>query len=270
MKLIKGETRAETWVKACRHLLDDATDACEYNLILEVSDPTRSSSEVFDVGEKLDEFLLAHRAQPNITVADTIFPSTEYINGGIEAVYAYPETVYPHIQAHPGNNKGTYALRLTHREVPKGKPIKPLRLLIEKLKRQTKLQGPKRAAYELDAHLDPMSLALYDPEEDRNNVIGGQCLSHVSLKLGPNRELYLTALYRLQYFVQKAYGNLLGLAHLQACIAREVGLEVGPLVCHATLAELEEGKGKSGQTRWNLDDVAVLLRRCEEVLSVDA
>jgi thymidylate synthase len=268
MILISGNTRAEAWLKACNHL--HQAGGTEYNVIMEVKDPTRTTQEVVQIGDELDAFLDAHRAQPNITVADTIFPSSEYVSGGLEGVYAYPDTIYPNISTHPGNNWGTYALRLTRRHAPDGNTVEPLKLLIEKLKRQLKLSGPKRAAYELDAHLEPMSLALYDPTNDHKNVIGGQCLSHISLKLGPNRELYMTALYRLQYFVQKAFGNLLGLAHLQACIAREVGIPVGPLVCHATLAVLEEGDGKSGQRKWKLRDVKSMLARCDEALSVEA
>ncbi|MEK2605865.1 hypothetical protein [Burkholderia arboris] len=148
--------------------------------------------------------------------------------------------------------------------------MNPLELAMKKLKesldaaRRAK-NGPQRAIYELDMALEPLELKFYDVEQDYDNPRGGQCLSHVSLKLGPEHELYLTALYRYQYFVQRALGNFKGLARLQACIAREIGVPVGPLVCHATLATLEEGAGEGEQTRWGRRALDALVKDCEAI-----
>ena len=85
-----------------------------------------------------------------------------------------------------------------------------------------------------------------------------------ALSWAPSTSFYLTAVYRYQFFIQKALGNFKGLARLQACIAREIGVpKVGPLVCHATLATLEEGTNEGGQTRWGrraLEDLGEGLR----------
>jgi hypothetical protein len=74
-------------------------------------------------------------------------------------------------------------------------------------------------------------------------------------------------MYRYQFFVQKALGNFKGLARLQACVARECGIEVGPLVCHATLATLEEGTGEGGQTRWGRRALELLVTDCEAIMA---
>ncbi|CAN7596561.1 hypothetical protein [Variovorax paradoxus] len=87
------------------------------------------------------------------------------------------------------------------------------------------------------------------------------------LRASSRHELYLTAVYRYQFFIQKALGNFKGLARLQACIAREVGIPVGPLVCHATLAILEEGTGEGGQTRWGRRALESVVTDCEAILS---
>ena len=50
----------------------------------------------------------------------------------------------------------------------------------------------------------------------------------------------MTALYRNQQYIERAYGNFLGLARLQAFIAREIDLNIGALVCHATHAEIDD------------------------------
>jgi hypothetical protein len=120
--------------------------------------------------------------------------------------------------------------------------------------------------YELDLGLEALELKLYSAEDDHNVPRAGQCLSHISLKLGPDRELYLTAVYRYQYFVQKALGNLLGLARLQGAIARELGIPVGPLVCHATMAILEDHQLENS-TPWNRAEVRNLLNTCKGSLA---
>jgi hypothetical protein len=143
-----------------------------------------------------------------------------------------------------------------------GKSFNPLETAIEKLRGQLDRSGPQRAIYELDLTVEALELKFYESELDHGNPRGGQCLSHISLKLGENRELYLTALYRYQFFIQKALGNFKGLARLQACIARELGIPIGPLVCHATLAILEDNALGAPWKRADVDD---LLQECEQL-----
>lgn len=65
------------------------------------------------------------------------------------------------------------------------------------------------------------------------------------------------ALYRSHWYVQRALGNLFGLAHLQHFVAQETGLELGPLVCISSVAQLEVQSGK-----WGKDAVKDLISRC--------
>jgi hypothetical protein len=84
-------------------------------------------------------------------------------------------------------------------------------------------------------------LRVRDPMVDKR-IIGFPCLSHVSVTLHEGR-INLTAMYRSQHFLSKAYGNYVGLADLQAFIAAEVSAEVGELVCVAANAALGLTKG---------------------------
>ncbi len=251
-------TRASAWLAAAIVLRKKHERV--YNLVLEVERPDLATAASRAIEARVDSFLREHGAQPLHTVAETIFPAVEYRTGGLQAVYKYPETVYPVIRTAPQNRWGTYALRLTARRCADGAILNPLELAIQKLKAQLATKAPKRAAYELDAGLEALELKLYSAEDDHSKVRGGQCLSHISLKLGSNRELYLTALYRYQYFGQKALGNLLGLARLQACIAREVGIAVGPLVCHATMAILEDRQ--LDKAPWDRAQMSKLVDEC--------
>lgn len=261
------KTRAEAWLVAAEAMQN--AHARLYNVVLEIEEPGLVTPQTRAVEATVDQFLRDHDVFPIHTVAETIFPAVEYRQGGIEAVYAYPDTVYPVIRTAPQNYWGTYALRLTDRPCSDGTRVKPLRQAIEKLRRQLQTAAPKRAAYELDMAMEPLELKLYSGEDDVNKTRGGQCLSHISLKLGPNRELYLTALYRYQFYVQKALGNFLGLARLQAAIARELGIPVGPLVCHATMAILED-KSLDNSARWSRTEVAKLVTDCKAMVAQPA
>lgn len=255
-------TRAEAWLIAAEAMQQQHSRL--YNVVLEVQHPQLATTVSRAIEAEVDAFLRKHGAQPTHTVAETIFPAVEYRQGGIEAVYRYPKSIYPLIRSAPQNYWGTYALRLTERHCSDGTTVSPLELAINKLKKQLSTSSPKRAVYELDLGLEPLELKLYSAEDDHSKNRGGQCLSHVSLKLGPDRELYMTALYRYQFYAQKAIGNLLGLARLQAAIAREVGIPVGPLVCHATMAILED-RQLDNSTPWNRADVADLVDTCRTI-----
>lgn len=268
MKPVYATSRAEAWLKSAQLLF--AEHERIYNLIVEIQEPGLETPATKAIEQRMDRFLAEHNCLPVQTVADTIFPATEYKSGGLKKVFAYPTDVYPHIKGIRANRWGTYALRLTQRACSDGTTINPLEIVIDKLKANIATakrvkNGPPRAVYELDMTLEPLELKFYDVENDFDNGRGGQCLSHVSLKLGPNHELYLTAVYRYQFFIQKALGNFKGLARLQACIAREIDVPVGPLVCHATLATLEEGRGGGGQTRWGRGELEALVKDCEAI-----
>lgn len=260
MKTCTATTRAEAWLEGAKILL--AQEARVYNLVVEVEQPDLVTERSRAIETRVDEFLAKRDRLSIHSVAETIFPATEYRSGGLAKVYAYPDTIFPEIKSYPGNGQGTYALRLVHRQMSNGKRFNALETVIDKLRRQLKRPGPQRAVYELDLNMEALELKFYDPEIDESNLRGGQCLSHVSLKLGSEKELYLTSLYRYQYFAQKALGNLKGLARLQACIAREVGIPVGPLVCHATMAVLDDN---TVGAPWRPAEVKKLVEECDEI-----
>jgi len=81
-------------------------------------------------------------------------------------------------------------------------------------------------------------LLVFSPAQDRR-PLGFPCLSYVNVKLDAGR-LLMTAHYRNHYFVERAYGNYLGLARLQSFIAQQCGVEPGPIVCISGHAVLDD------------------------------
>lgn len=82
---------------------------------------------------------------------------------------------------------------------------------------------------------------ISDPHSD-HHARGGPCLAHISLTMIDER-LHMTALYRRQSYVSRAYGNFLGLARLQHFLAAESAHQVGELMVVATHAEAD-GTGR--------------------------
>lgn len=235
MIIASGTTRAEAWLDAISKIDPKNDEGRAYNVVVEIEQPALATDKSREAERLVDGALVASGQQPLITVAETIFPMTEYRQGGMEKVFQYPTRIFPHIRAANGNSWGTYALRLVQRFDSKGQPFNPLETMLIKMREQ--LHGNrKRCFYELDATMPVAELKLYEAEKDKRKSVGTQCLSHLSFKLGKDETLYLTAMYRSQHFIEKALGNYRGLAALQAAVANELGLRSGPLVVHATYA----------------------------------
>lgn len=233
-KLIETDTRLEAWMVAADHLLDHGP---MLNLILTIESPAVGGSNA-----AVNDFLASKGKFSMHTVAETIFPGSEYRRRGLQGVLDfYPEKVYPAIEKHPAISWGTYAYRLVRRRDASGNHINPLKQLIEKMKSEIEMRGPKKSCYEIGVAEGEHDMPLYSPAQDRKRRMGGPCLSHLSFKLF-QKAVHLTALYRSHDYSYKVQGNLLGLAGLQCCVAREVGRSIGSLTVHSSYAYLDGSK----------------------------
>jgi len=234
---IYGKTNEEAWFRAINYFVDNKKDI-EYNLILEIEQPVATDVRSKEIRRRIDSLLKGANKYSINTVAETIFPAAEYKRHGAKGVMEiYPDVIYPQIKCKSDNSKGTYALRLVRGVDSKGNQCNPLESVLVRLKSQiNRDNGAIRCAYELP--LDDVGTIAINRND--KSIMGFPCLSHLSFKLNEDRsKIILTALYRSQDYVQKALGNLRGLARLQSFVARELGISVGPLVCHSTYARLD-------------------------------
>lgn len=228
------DTITEAWIAGTERLIGARGDA--FTSILEVRQPGEPRGLDLPARLLLDDVLMRSNRMDTETVANTIFPHVMARHRTAEALYErYLTRTYPRIRRLKGNKRGTYFQRLIyHRGIDRRGRIKesnPLADVITKMRGALAEPRTLRSAYEL---------AVYRPSLDARVRMAFPCLSHLSLKLEPSsRLLHLSAFYRNQYYIQRAYGNLLGLARLQAFIARELNINVGALVCHATHAHLD-------------------------------
>ncbi len=237
----EGKTCVDAWLQAVEYLAREKT-AC--NIVLGIENPVQLPASDYRVQQRINQFFACHGALPISTVATTIFPGSEFLHGGPHAVYdEFPKT-FDKIR----EGWGTYAMRLLTKSLSTrdGKLMQsPLQQLVSKMKRQRETRR-MRSVYEASLIDNDDLLAdipIYRAATDARYIRGGPCLSHLSFKLLPDETVTLTALYRYHYYVQRALGNLFGLAQLLAFVAAQVGVQPGPLICHSTYAVLDMDGG---------------------------
>jgi thymidylate synthase len=262
-KFIHAHNLSLGWLDALEYLL--VCGGKDTNVIVEIE---QVDKEDMSIRQFLDDFLQkksTHAGEeffPVTTVANTLFPEALYEpRRGQEArsflyqMYAQSFAVTKRL---PANRYGTYFQRMiawpTKNEKKSG-DVNQLEIIINRLRSGLSRQNPLSSAYEIgisdveDMDLDVSAtgeIRIYQPDCDRR-LMGFPCLSHISLTLSKGK-LHLTALYRNQYFIHKAYGNYIGLSRLLRFLCQEVGCETGELMCIASHADAELSLGKRAIT----------------------
>lgn len=250
--VITGETCPEVWLKACNYLLGkNQSQYSDYNLILEINNPLQITPEDKIIYDLVDNFLYSKGARNIDTVAATIFPASFYISKGFEKMSAeYPETIEALPKRCLGGWGSTYAYRLLRTKELDGKHFNPLEKIISNIK---KLPSHGKR-HEINCTSFDGDIRIFDPSKGDDKLMGGPCLSHISVKVVNSEFINLTALYRNHFYIERLLGNLIGLSQLQSCIARETSLKEGSLVVHSTAAELDCKKDC-----WGMTDIRTLL-----------
>lgn len=238
---------SEAWLGAVSYLKAQPGHSC-YNLAYVITEPHVKTANDDHVIAEFDLFARTAGRHSVNTIANTIFPLACYRAGGAPHVYEdYPNSIYPRVKKGWGN----YAERMLRRRDTNGNllldkegiPINPLKSLTAKLHARVKTKRGTKTHYELPVSDEVFEISTYDPVRDARYGRGGPCLSHVSFKLDSNNDVRLTAFYRSHFYLERALGNLVGLARLQQFVAKETGASAGPLTLVAAEARLESELG---------------------------
>ena len=241
-------TPVQGWVEAAK-AIRDADGFHLGGLFVHIEDPVAMDCQDRAVVRHVDGFLRWHRQYPVSTVANTIFPASLDHGDGVEALTKRYLHVFDRSMR---SGWGRYFQRFVHWPNPEGGPaINQLATIIEMLKQ----------ARTGTFHTDKYELVVSDPARRIRNVRNRPCLSLIELKPEKPNQLHMFATYRNHYYIQKALGNILGLAELQAFIAREAGFEIGTLTLNSTSAKLDTVGGA-----WGKNDVRTLIDACDEML----
>ena len=189
------------------------------------------------------------------TVANTIFPAALYRAalpawqpGGADLTRALDEARdelfrryarnLPLLRRFDGNRSGTYFQRMTAWPTPDGfvnqldERIVALRRAREQHHRFANVNDIALAGPDLDV----TPLSIHKPTDRR--LRGFPCLVHIDLSV-VSGQLLMLAVYRHQYLLTKAYGNMVGLHRLHLFLAQQTGYPPGELCVQATFADLE-------------------------------
>jgi len=248
---------SEAWLLS----LERTADAGDGQAVHVVSTVTEPGFEIGAVRRVLDDALEAAGAQPVETVAETIFPASLYPDPGIDWSPALPraeresldraaESLYeaysdmlPLLRTVNANNRGTYFSRMITWPGKEPGGVNQLAARIERLRAEHTAGRQTHNALDIDAAADALAdgedlrgIQVYAATDRRTRSF--PCLTHVDLTLYRGR-LHATAVYRHQYLIDKAYGNMLGLSWLLQFLCQQTGYELGELVVHATLADAQ-------------------------------
>jgi hypothetical protein len=267
--LIQAQNISLGWLSAMEHLL--RVGGKDTNVIVAIAN---SEQEELHIRHLLDTFLMEHSTAqgktlyPVVTVANTLFPQALYRpERGEDArpfLYDKYRQSFQVKKRLPANRSGTYFQRMVAWQGKRGE-VNQLEAVIQRLKSERKRSNPLSSAYELgissvEEDEEDAELRVYEPGRD-TKVMGFPCLSHISLTLF-QQKLHLTALYRNQHFIRRAYGNYVGLTRLLHFLCHEIGCEPGELVCIASHADAELSLGKR--------EITALVEQCKAAISPSA
>lgn len=256
-------TVSEAWLHGLEHLVDLPTGRCVH-LVTTVTEPGREVPAVRDV---LDDFGGGESIQSMHTVAETIFPASLYADPGFAwstsmpaekealldeaaaTLYVAYEDALPLLLTADGNHRGTYFARMITWPGKEAGGINQLAARIQKLRTEHRSGKATYNLLDIDVASDATDtdlrgIQIYAASDRR--VRGFPCLTHIDLTLFQGR-LHAVAVYRHQYFIEKAYGNMLGLSWLLDFLCQQTGFSLGELVVHATLADDERSAFRGGK-----------------------
>ena len=233
-RYVEGSTLSEGWLGASA-VLFRATNFKAVHLMVRISDPQEEIQEIRDAAAAL--MTAENKRAPIETVRSTIFPArwAERHPAPEDLALHYREK-YEEIRSFPQNRDGTYFGRIVAypRDSEETDLSDQLNETIQKLIKE-QIKGNKSSRYEI---------SIYSEQHDVEMEYGFPCLAHLSVHMH-ERRLYMQAIYRNEFVIERGYGNFLGLAELQAYIARSVELDVGELVITIGHGQFDGTKGRS-------------------------
>jgi hypothetical protein len=231
---VHGENISDAWLGGLALLLDGDGEAV--NLTVTIDDPTAEESTVRTA---LDGLIAKRRikdkkVQPVETVANTIFPQALYVErlGDDAEAHLYEMERRSRAVYRRKNHHDTYFQRMVAWPGRDDEVFNQLEQAITRLRRlreQGKQRGNQFEVGLTSAADEAIALPVVAPGRDRR-IIGFPCLSHVSLSLQKG-VVHMTALYRNHEFVERAYGNYVGLGRLLRFVTQQSGWPIGELTC---------------------------------------
>ncbi len=224
--LIEDDNLSRAWVRAFAALAAPGVESLA-PLVLTVQIPGDGSvSLVPAVGALVDAALTLRGTPSSGTTANTIFPSFWNPDRPRSELYERYHRMLPKLRKDRRNRYGIYFERL----IAYGSDAAP-RNQLEYIIRTYARGNHRRSA---------LQASILDPLRDETNQRRREfpCLQQVSFLPDRHAGLAITGYYPMQYLVDRAYGNYLGLCRLGRFIAHEIGMPLTRMSCIAATARL--------------------------------
>ncbi len=231
---IHGPNVSVAWVQGLEALL--GLDGEAVNFTVAIDAPT---TELPAIRGEVDSFIDERRRtktgiQRISTVANTIFPQSLYVERlGIDAeTHLYEMERRSRPVTRRRNSRGNYFERMVAWPGADGQTFNQLDQAITRLRRLREAGHQRGNQFEVGLATpadEAIAIPVAVPGRDRQ-TIGFPCLSHVSLSLQKG-VIHMSALYRNHEFLERAYGNYVGLGRLLRFVAHQSGWPVGELTC---------------------------------------
>lgn len=252
-----AETVSEAWLRTVEVVAEGGGRLV--NVMTTVTEP---GTELAPIRATIDQVLdsRGRHAQSVETVAGTIFPADLYrdlgyiwrpdlsahdgqaIDDAAADLYESYQLLLPLLLTADGNKQGTYFSRMVtwpgKLEGGVNQLADRIRYLRSYRSRGVSAHNAADIAIGGEGDIGDQGLQVYAATDRRQRSF--PCLVHIDLTL-LHGKLSMLAVYRHQFLLTKAYGNLVGLSNLLRFLAQQTGFDVGELAIQATLADDERG-----------------------------
>jgi len=219
--LIVASSFQEVWAQALLKL--KASHWEMWNLVVQISCPSVIDLEIQG---NVMHFAQQHRLITPVQVAHTIFPYKLYKHStSRDMLYKKYWRYFKFTRTQPHRGWGTYFERMI-RYSPDGNnshAVDQLSNIIDAINERNTNYG---AAY---------VVVIPYPQKESKRKMGAPCLNYLTVQVETGEiqkyRINLLAVYRNHDFLERAYGNYLGLCKLLEYIAAETNSEVGKLTC---------------------------------------
>lgn len=233
-RYVEASTLSEGWLGAAA-VLRRAPGMKAVHLMVRIADPCAEVDEIRAAAAALIE--AEGKKAPIETVRTTIFPArwAERHPTPEDLALHYREN-YSELRGFAQNQHGTYFGRIVAypRDGEETDLADQLNETVQKLIEEQVNGTNKSSRFEIN---------VYSERHDGRRPWGFPCLAHLSVHMHEGA-LHMQAVYRNEFIVQRGYGNFLGVAELQAFIARSVGLDVGELFVTIGHGEFDGAKSR--------------------------
>jgi hypothetical protein len=243
MALVAGEryvnasTLSEGWLGAAA-VLREAPGKKAVHLMVRIAEPCAEIDEIRAAAAALIE--AEGKKAPIETVRNTIFPARwAERHPTPEDLALHYRANYSELRGYAQNQHGTYFGRVVAypRDGEETDLADQLNETVQKLVEEQVNGTNKSSRFEIN---------VYSERHDGRRAWGFPCLAHLSVHMHEGA-LHMQSIYRNEFIVQRGYGNFLGIAELQAFIARSAGLEVGELIVTIGHGEFDGAKTRGDE-----------------------